>query len=1181
MKRKIFSIILSIAMIAVMMPNIAFADEIQTGKLVKAGEYTLNVVNDSEAPGIYAVTINDKAFKVALPGRDKTNIKIEVPEGLNGNISGSTLTVQLDKGDTYSVQLLSRPDYYTVTKSSATYGTGTDEVGFSGDEFSAKAGEDKDDSMDKYVIFKRHLTNKTSYTETTDLPIEDTKTIRNTYVEGEEFLPTDSGDYILYDGNIQDLKDCKTYSGGSLMPESWKSFPEGKYFFVPFKSDGSANLYRWQLSAPAKQNDTQDVRMKYTIYNFLEESGVYKFKSTANTVMRPVWESEGNILKTWPSNATQKRQYMTNTIREFINENRPNDFYTAETKIVYTSSGGLKSSNKELWIYQLIEKVTFKKEYKADENITLTFSAEATKNVNDATLKLLNEERVIQLNEVLGDSELIASILKDKDNITNIDSEKLETIAPLLEKEYLGNAGALLKTDNMPLGSEISMEEVDLKDGFYEGLKYEFKLKGPEFLTVNPDYLIQQTTIGNQNKEIDTIPEIVNYIKGFPLFSSMLNEDAYRVLYILEKNLTKPIQAPISLGGRYVADSVRAGVYKVSVTDPANGWTLDDHELYVKVDANGNITQVNENGEALDESDTKLLTDKNVAALDVETLIINASDSDSLTNLAGALAGWFEDGKMYAAQETGLWVSHEAPTVTFSSMLNPGAEYVLINEDQLRDLVNALLAFGKDAINDVKDGIGYTELKDIGNIVNGISSGEITTDQIKDILITALEKSDDLEGINIPTVLKATADEKGVVAFDESTDYSIGELTDLVTTGYAEVNKAKDVLSNVTAKIKQVVDKVKGTVDRIKNSVNSVVDKIKNIFKRPSKNADTNLLTMQAPPTFYADGPDYVGIVGKMGDEQLVKGIQDFMGWLGTIKSPELKIDMSSVTLYSNEARTQTFTITERDFHPENYSFKWNNGQPENISYEVKRTENDKVQVKVSSSVGAVNNDGYPFTVSGTFDGLTLSVSGTVKVQQHTTTQTHPEKVTLSEQQGSVITGQEGQVYFNISTENLTDPTFTWEWTKKDVTGLTPKIEDGKLVVDVTKDAAPGEYEIKVTAKGTSETYQPTATKKVVVEQLPKIDQIIKMVDQLGNNNLGYTALNLVGLKDGTLPEGNYILIQTSVPKGQKQVYGYYKVKISWQDGKYKVDVVASPLANLSQLYNSFTFYLRQSTPLN
>ena len=67
------------------------------------------------------------------------------------------------------------------------------------------------------------------------------------------------------------------------------------------------------------------------------------------------------------------------------------------------------------------------------------------------------------------------------------------------------------------------------------------------------------------------------------------------------------------------------------------------------------------------------------------------------------------------------------------------------------------------------------------------------------------------------------------------------------------------------------------------------------------------------------------------------------------------------------------------------------------------------------------------------------------------------------------------------------------------------------------------------------------------------MEVLMNMLQEFGGGDLGFAALNILGLSDGRFPTSNYILIQTAVPEGRVRNPMMYVFQNTWnaEDGKY------------------------------
>ncbi len=67
------------------------------------------------------------------------------------------------------------------------------------------------------------------------------------------------------------------------------------------------------------------------------------------------------------------------------------------------------------------------------------------------------------------------------------------------------------------------------------------------------------------------------------------------------------------------------------------------------------------------------------------------------------------------------------------------------------------------------------------------------------------------------------------------------------------------------------------------------------------------------------------------------------------------------------------------------------------------------------------------------------------------------------------------------------------------------------------------------------------------------MEVLMNMLQEFGGGDLGFAALNILGLSDGRFPTSNYILIQTAVPDGRVRNPMMYVFQNTWnaEDGKY------------------------------
>lgn len=1064
--KKLISILLSIAMTITLMPSVAFAGINDGGKLVKAGEYTLNVVNDSQAPGIYAVTINGKSYKVTIPGTDKTPVQAQVPQALNGTVNGTTLTVQMDKDDTYSVQLLSRPEYYAVDPESVNESYQADnENPIAADDSTYTAGQGKSEiKKGQFVTILRDksgeklIKDKSVYTGTgNELKAED---------EGKTYVQIDNDE-------IAKLVDCKliaSENSSKNWPTAWASYDSGKYYFNPLDTEMWIGYKSGSATALVNTFFKYQYNNTSTLSNFAYASaGTIKAIKVDNVAVQTAARSLGNV---GTGNVyTNLEKDVKKYVQELQASLGDDTKRTVEFSVSKAASSDVYGTNSKpgtfnthgVYIYQLVEKADIKTELPAAKVVTYTFSADAKKKMQDAAVKVLNQERFDGLTKALN-SDALAQVVKDIDELKKISIESLASITALLQKAYVESIGALAKSDNIPMGSEATLKEVDLKDGFFEGLEYDLDQAEPEFLNLDANYLTDQLIPGT------TLQDLLNTAKIILNFIGEGAEEAERIIYLIEKNLpTGNLNIPIAIGTRYSSnEKIREGVYELEITNPGNGWMLDTNKLFVRVNPDGSLSQVTIKDGVIKEVEDSFINTKKAIGLDV-TALIKATNSATMAGFADSLGALFEDGLAYASKETGLWVSHQQAKVEFDvskfGLAEPGAEYALINEDQLRALVSA--------------------------IVDGGS----------------------LERVNVPTILKGVADSKGVVTFTEDSDVSIETLTKAASAIYDAGTKTAGTLTKVYNKAKSVATKVKSTIQKIlgisplmKNSKEANVLEAQPQAKAPVLVAASNAsLLSEAPAKVTASNDasknEALAVLSQVGDPALVKGIEDFMDWLNTIKSPELKLDKASGTVYSNQSGSTSFKVSEKDFHSDKYTFEWDNGSaPSGITAAVVRNDANTIKVTVSSNGAGTSaiNGTYGFTVKGSYDGLDLSLKGKIVVATYSSTPSTPS---------------------------------------------TPE--------------EPEEPEDKV----------------------PVIEQVMSIVKAFGNNSLGYTALNLVGLKDGTLPEGNYVLIQTSAPAGHQIVKGTYKVSLAWNAdaGEYDVTIKEGKLAKLSQKSNKRVYTVKKA----
>ena len=121
---------------------------------------------------------------------------------------------------------------------------------------------------------------------------------------------------------------------------------------------------------------------------------------------------------------------------------------------------------------------------------------------------------------------------------------------------------------------------------------------------------------------------------------------------------------------------------------------------------------------------------------------------------------------------------------------------------------------------------------------------------------------------------------------------------------------------------------------------------------------------------------------------------------------------------------------------------------------------------------------------------------------------------------------------------------------------LTDKAEDlGKIIGNIAELLKPEEPVTPPVDPPVNPPVNPPVDPPVTPDEPeePKpstIELVMTLIKDFGNNELGYAALNLVGLLDGKFPTGDYILMQVSAPEGYIRNPACYTLHNYWDSAK-------------------------------
>ena len=220
---------------------------------------------------------------------------------------------------------------------------------------------------------------------------------------------------------------------------------------------------------------------------------------------------------------------------------------------------------------------------------------------------------------------------------------------------------------------------------------------------------------------------------------------------------------------------------------------------------------------------------------------------------------------------------------------------MLVNRDQLLDLIDALAELGEDvasSIPDMPDSLSIDALKEF---YAKISSGDVEIDQ--ENLYAVIQAGQKLSNIDMPIILKATADSDGRVYFDES---SIAAANSLFGTAQYAGNTVIKQLKNVVEILDGINETNKGwqaKTDAVRKAIsdkkaeitaswNKFVSGIKagfqKIFGGFVKTANAIELPKIDTPVGEISGETLSLLIDKIADGDTLKVISDL---IGTVKS--------------------------------------------------------------------------------------------------------------------------------------------------------------------------------------------------------------------------------------------------------------------------------------------------------
>ena len=395
-------------------------------------------------------------------------------------------------------------------------------------------------------------------------------------------------------------------------------------------------------------------------------------------------------------------------------------------------------------------------------DITLTYTTETTAKAGNFSVNLLNQERLSDLHSKL----TINTVTSLMSLMTGTNSEGSEgsgmstdTFTNLLGNEDLMSLIGIEALDNMPKGFDVVLTEVDKGDGLYEGLVYHVPMTNTMFIHIDMDVMMQDA-LGST---------LFNLAKG----------------QIPAEMLDMEITLPVSIGQSFAQEGVRAGQYEVKIVSPGEGWYAATDTYTINVTNGGTVNNLG-GSHVYGSIRTSALIDPLTSAMGM--------DLGCLGSLAGLMLG---SNTVKFVNTTGIEVSHKQNHIEFTNAtLNvdengkvtttgiPGATFTLVDRDRFLELVDTLLAMGREAVNSVIGGISFDELLGLREeITEGDPEEPVDAEpgMIERVLLSIIALGPEgLDGFQVPAILENVADENGLVTFDPKDNVTLKKLIDLI-----------------------------------------------------------------------------------------------------------------------------------------------------------------------------------------------------------------------------------------------------------------------------------------------------------------------------------------------------------------------------------------------------------------